>query len=160
MANRAPSRLEPVMERLYDDRAVLSPEGLTTRPHTGLYLSGHLILMCFGNTMKTKENQFLSFSRKIKPLLEKIPVPLITYYNYTHSCKIRSLRLHNKKIQGKRRFFYPNRTSPLKLNWAICLTSNLLKNLRFQLKFGRADAVTMLPSPIRSSSRETSTNKS
>ena len=43
--NRAPSRLEPVMERLYDDRAVLRPEGLTTRPHTDLYLSGDFILM-------------------------------------------------------------------------------------------------------------------
>ena len=33
-------RLEPVMMRLHDDRAVLWPEGLTTRPHTDLYLSG------------------------------------------------------------------------------------------------------------------------
>ena len=41
------------------------------------YLSGDFILMCFGNTVKTKENQFLSFSRKIRPCWEKIPVPLI-----------------------------------------------------------------------------------
>ena len=55
--NRAPLRLEPVMERLYDDRAVLRPEGLTTtRPHTDLYLSDDFILMCFGNTVKTNEN--------------------------------------------------------------------------------------------------------
>ena len=69
--NRAPSRLEPVLERLYDNRAVLRPEGLTTRPHTDLYLSGGFILMCFGNTVKTKENQFLSFSRKIRPCWKK-----------------------------------------------------------------------------------------
>ena len=60
----------------YDDRAVLKPEGVTTRPHTNLCLSGDFILMCFGNTVKTKENQFLSFSRKLT-LLEKIPVPPI-----------------------------------------------------------------------------------
>ena len=63
--NRAPSRLEPVMERLCDDRAVLRPEGLTTGPHTDLYLSGDFILMCFVNTVKTKKK--LSFSRKIRP---------------------------------------------------------------------------------------------
>ena len=60
-------RLEPVMMRLHDDRAIVRPEGLTTRPHTDLYLSGDFILMCLGNTVKTKENQFLSFSRKIRP---------------------------------------------------------------------------------------------
>ena len=43
-----------VMERLYDDGAVLRPEGLTTRPHTDVYLSGNFSLMCFGNTVKTK----------------------------------------------------------------------------------------------------------
>ena len=75
--NRAQSRLEPVMERLYDERAVLRLEGLTTRPYTELYLSGGFILMCFGNMVKTKENQFLSFSRKIRPCWKKIPVPLI-----------------------------------------------------------------------------------
>ena len=32
-------RLEPVMMRLHDDRAVFRPEGLTTRPHTDLYLT-------------------------------------------------------------------------------------------------------------------------
>ena len=41
---------------LYDDGAVLRPEGLTTRPHTDVYLSGDFILMCFGNTVKTTEN--------------------------------------------------------------------------------------------------------
>ena len=30
------------MERLYDDRAVLRPGGLTTRPHTDSYLSAIL----------------------------------------------------------------------------------------------------------------------
>ena len=64
--NRALSSLKPLMARLYDDRAVLRPVGLTTRPHTDLYLNGDFILMCFGNTVKTKENQFLSFSRKIR----------------------------------------------------------------------------------------------
>ena len=53
------------MERLYDDRAVMRPEGLTTRQHTDLYLSGDFILMCFGSTVNTKENQFLSFLEKI-----------------------------------------------------------------------------------------------
>ena len=52
--NRAPS--ETVMMRSHDDRAVFIPEGLTTRPHTDLYLSGDFILMCLGNTVKTKEN--------------------------------------------------------------------------------------------------------
>ena len=57
----------PVMERLYDDRAVLRPECLTVWPHTDLYFSGDFILMCFYNTVKTKENQLLSLSRKIRP---------------------------------------------------------------------------------------------
>ena len=70
-------RLKPVMMRLYDDRAVFRPEGLTTRPHTDLYLTGDFILMCLGNTVNTKENQFLSFSRKIRPCWKKISVPLI-----------------------------------------------------------------------------------
>ena len=52
------------MERLYDDRAALRLEGLTTQPHADLYLSVDFILMSFGNMVKTKENQFLSFSRK------------------------------------------------------------------------------------------------
>ena len=55
------------MMPLHDDGAVFRPEGLTTRPDTDLYLSGDFILMCLGNTVKTKENQFLSFSRKIRP---------------------------------------------------------------------------------------------
>ena len=55
------------MMRLHDDIAVFRPEGLTTRPHIDLYLSGDFILMCLGNTVKTKENQFLSFSKKIRP---------------------------------------------------------------------------------------------
>ena len=66
-----------MIEQLYDDRAVLRPEGLTTQPHTDLYLSRDFVLMCFGNMVKTKENQFLSFSRKIRPCWKKIPVPLI-----------------------------------------------------------------------------------
>ena len=70
-------RLEPVMMRLQDDRAVFKPVGLTTRPHTDLYLSGDFILMCLGDTVKTKENQFLSFFQENQTLLEKNPVPLI-----------------------------------------------------------------------------------
>ena len=66
-----------MMERLYDDRAVLRHEGLANRPHTDLYLSMDFILMCFGNNVKTKENQCLSFSRKIIPCWKIIPVPLI-----------------------------------------------------------------------------------
>ena len=50
-----------------DDRAELRPESLTTCPHTESYLRGDFILMCFANTMKTKEDQLLSFSRKIIP---------------------------------------------------------------------------------------------
>ena len=65
------------MERLYDDRAVLRPEGLTTRPHTDLYLSGDFILMCFGNTVKTKENQFFVVFQENQILLEKIHDPLV-----------------------------------------------------------------------------------
>ena len=68
---------QPFMERLCDDRAVLRPEGLTTRPHTDLCLGGDFILICFGDTVKTKENQFLSFSRKIRPCWRNIPVPRI-----------------------------------------------------------------------------------
>ena len=45
--NRAPSRFEPVTDRLYDDRAVPRPEGLTIRSQTDLYLSGEFIFMCF-----------------------------------------------------------------------------------------------------------------
>ena len=80
------------MEWLDDDRAVLRPEDLTTRPHIELYLSGDFILMCFGNTVKTKENQFFSFSRKIRPCWKKIPVPPISWYDDTHLCKIRPLK--------------------------------------------------------------------
>ena len=60
-----------IIERLYDDRAVLRPECLTIWSHTDLYLSGDFILMCFYNTVKTKENQFLSLSRKIRPGCKK-----------------------------------------------------------------------------------------
>ena len=51
--------------------AVLRPECLTVGPHTDLYLSGDFILMCFYNTVKTKENQLLSLSRKIRPCWKK-----------------------------------------------------------------------------------------
>ena len=61
----------PVMEGLYDDRAVLRPECLTVWPHTDLYLSSNFILMCFYNTVKTKENLLLSLSRKIRPCWKK-----------------------------------------------------------------------------------------
>ena len=75
--NRTLSRLEPEMEQLYDDRAVLRPEGLTTRPHTDLYSRDNFILMCFGNTVKTKETKtiFVAFQEN-QTLLKKIPVPL------------------------------------------------------------------------------------
>ena len=67
--NRAPLGREPLMEQLYNDRAVLRPEGLTTRPHTDLYLSGGFILMCFGNKMKTKqENQTLLKKISVAPI--------------------------------------------------------------------------------------------
>ena len=75
--NRAPSRLEPLMERLYDDRAVLRPEGLTTRPHTDVYLSGDFILMCFANTAKIPENHFFVVLQENQTLFEKIPIPPI-----------------------------------------------------------------------------------
>ena len=65
------------MIRLQDDRAVFRPVGLTTRPHTDLCLSGDFILICLGNTVKKKENLFLSFFQENQTLLEKIPVPLI-----------------------------------------------------------------------------------
>ena len=112
--NRAQSILEPLMERLYDDREVLRPKGLTTRPHTDVYLSEDPILMCFGNTVKTKENQFLSFSRKIRPcwkkfLYHQLPNMMI----YTHA-KFAPLDFINKtKMNGKRRFSYSDRASPL-----------------------------------------------
>ena len=67
--NRAPLGLEPLMEQLYNDRAVLRPEGLTTQPHTDLYLSGDFILMCFGNKMQTKqENQTLLKKISVAPI--------------------------------------------------------------------------------------------
>ena len=52
------------MMRLHDDRVVLRREGLTTRPHTDLYLSGDFILMCLENKSKSifvvfQENQTL-----------------------------------------------------------------------------------------------------
>ena len=69
--NRAPSRLEPLMERLYDESAVLRPEGLTTRPHTDLYLSGDFIFMCFGNTVKTKKKTIFVVFQEDQTSLEK-----------------------------------------------------------------------------------------
>ena len=111
------------MMRLHDDRAVLWPEGSTTRPYTDLYLSGDFILMCLRNTVKTKENQFLSFSRKIRPCWEKIPLPLIAWYDDTQSYKIRSLRLHKQKNERETQVFYTNRTSLLQNNWQIWVRS-------------------------------------
>ena len=93
--NRARSRLETVIERLYNDRIVLRPEGLTTRPHTDSYLSGDFILMCFGNT--AKRNQFLSFSRKIRPCWKKFLYHLLpNMIIHTHS-KFALLDFINKK---------------------------------------------------------------
>ena len=59
------------MMRLHNDRAV--PEGLTTRPHTDLYLSGDFILICLEN----KRKSISVFSHENQILLEKIPAPLI-----------------------------------------------------------------------------------
>ena len=78
----------------------LRPDVLTTPPHTNLYLRSDFILMCFGNTVKTKKIQFLSCSRKIRPFWKKIPIqPTL-------------LGFINQKMIGKCRFFYPNRPSP------------------------------------------------
>ena len=68
MVNQAPSGPEPLTGRII---VRLRPEVLTTRPHTDLYLRSDFILMCFGNTVETKEIQFLSFSRKIRPSWKK-----------------------------------------------------------------------------------------
>ena len=61
----------------YDVRAGLRSEVLTTRPHIDLYLRSDFILMCFGDTVKTKEIQFLPFFSKIISIWKKIPVPPI-----------------------------------------------------------------------------------
>ena len=65
--NRA---LEPVMERQYDDRAELRPEGLTTLSHTESYLSGDFILMCFGKTVNKRKPIFVIFQEN-QTLFEK-----------------------------------------------------------------------------------------
>ena len=59
------------MMRLHDDRAVFRPEGLTTRPHTDLYLSGDFILMCLGNTVKTERKSIFVVLQENQILLEK-----------------------------------------------------------------------------------------
>ena len=64
------SGLELLIRRILV-RAGLRPEVLTTWPHTDLCLKDDFILICFGYTVKTKETQFLSFSRKIKPFRKK-----------------------------------------------------------------------------------------
>ena len=70
--------------------------------------------MCLGNTVKTKENQFLSFSRKDRPCWEKIPVPLIAWYDDTHSYKIHILRLHKQKNERETQVFLPKPNIPFK----------------------------------------------
>ena len=110
--NQAPSGLEPLLCGGGHLSARLRPEVLTTRPHTDLYLRNDFILMCFGNTVKTKEIQFLSFSRKIRPLWNKIAVPSIAKYDDTQSCKIRSLRLHRQKNDWETQVFQPKPNVP------------------------------------------------
>ena len=54
------------------------------------------MVMCFGDMVKTKEIQLLSFSSKSN-LFGKIPVPPpIAEYDDTHSCKIRFPILYKK----------------------------------------------------------------
>ena len=53
------------------DRALLRPEGLITSA-TDLYLSGDFILMCFGNTVKTKEKRSYRFPGKSDLVGKKI----------------------------------------------------------------------------------------
>ena len=61
---RAPSGLEPRIRQSNDVRAGLGSEVLTTRPDTNLYMRSEFIMMCFGDSMKTKENQFCHFPEK------------------------------------------------------------------------------------------------
>ena len=61
--------------------------------------------MCISNTVKTKEIQFLSFSRKIRPFLKKFlyhQLPNMTIHTHT---KFAPLDFINKKVIGKCRFF-------------------------------------------------------
>ena len=91
------------------DRAVLSPDGLTTSA-TDLYLSGDFILMCFGNTVKTKENHSYRFPGK-SDLVGKDSLTtncLIRWY----SCKIGSLRLHKQKKRKENAGFLPKPNIP------------------------------------------------
>ena len=95
--NRAPSRLEPLMERLCNNRAVLRSEGLTTWPHTGVYLSGDFILMFFGNIVKEKKTNFCRFPGKSdlvgrKFMYHQLPNVMI----HTHA-KFAPLDFTNKK---------------------------------------------------------------
>ena len=107
-------RIEPVKGRLYDMKAWLRPDVLTTWLQTNLYLRSDFILRCFVNTVKTKEIQSLPFSRKIrlfwkKFLYHQLPNMMI----HTHA-KLAPLGLiYKKKMIGKSRSFDPNRTSPL-----------------------------------------------
>ena len=109
--NQTPSGLEPPVELLLN-RAGLRPEVLTTWPHTDLHLKGDFIWTCFGSTVKTKEIQFLSFSRKIRPFGKKFLYHQMPHMMIHNHAKFAPLDFINKKMIGKRRFFYPNRTSP------------------------------------------------
>ena len=94
-------KLEPLIGQLHKYiRTGLRPEVLTTRPHTDLYLRGDFILMCFGNMVKTKEIQFLPFSRKIRRFWKNFLFHQLAKYDYTQSCKFHSLSPGRKSLPG------------------------------------------------------------
>ena len=105
-------RLEPVMMRSHDDRSVFRPEGLTTRPHIDLYLSGDFLSWCVLVTLwKQKKINVCHFPGKLD-LVKKIPVPLIAWYDDTHSYKIPSLRFHKQKNEREVQVFLPKPNIP------------------------------------------------
>ena len=98
--------------RLYDVRAVQRPAVLTTQPRSDFYSRMNFILMCFGNKVKTKEIQFLSFSTKIRTFSKRFLYHQLPNMMIHAHVKLAPLDFMNKNIIGKRRVFDPNRTSP------------------------------------------------
>ena len=110
--NRVPSELAPLIGQLHNVTAELRFEVLTTQPHTDLYLRNDFILMCFGNTVKTKEIQFLSFSRKIRPFWKKFLQHQLHYMMIETSAKFAPLNFINRNDR-ETQVFHPNQTSLL-----------------------------------------------
>ena len=108
---QAPSGLEPLIGRLL---VKAGPEILTTRPLNYLYLRCDFILMCFGNRVKAKEIQLLSFSREIRPFWKKFLYHQLPNMIHDHAKFAPLDFINKKKMIGKRRsFFFTQTEHPL-----------------------------------------------